>query len=163
MKPTSIEVWWYMPAVLALRSQVQRLLDLRGLRSAWETVKLYVKMKTENKVTGDCWLIFFKILNGMSVFACTTCMQGPKRPGEDIRFPAPGVTEGCELLCGCWDSNLGSLEKDKVLLSHLSSPPTWQICENLCDRFWMANLNFKVIVFFPWLWLDLRLILSIPL
>ena len=31
-------------------------------------------------------------------------------------IPGNGVPEGCELTCGCWESNLGSLEEQQGLL-----------------------------------------------
>jgi hypothetical protein len=34
---------------------------------------------------------------------------------EGTRFPAAGVTDGCELPDGCWESNLSSLGKQPVL------------------------------------------------
>jgi hypothetical protein len=42
---------------------------------------------------------------------------------EGVRSPGTGVTDNCELSCGCWDLNLGPLEEQPVLLelSHLSS------------------------------------------
>ena len=43
-----------------------------------------------------------------------------------VRSSGTGVTDNCELLCGCWDLNLGPLEEQLVFLtaelSHLSSP-----------------------------------------
>jgi hypothetical protein len=50
-------------------------------------------------------------------------MQCPSRPKENVGFPGFAVTEGCEPLCGWWESNLGPLEEQAVLLTaeHLSS------------------------------------------
>ena len=36
---------------------------------------------------------------------------------EGIRSPGTGVTNSCELPCGCWDLNLGLLEEQPVLLT----------------------------------------------
>lgn len=44
------------------------------------------------------------------------CVQYLQRPGKDIRSPVAGVTEGCELQCGCWEPNLGPLEEWLILL-----------------------------------------------
>lgn len=30
--------------------------------------------------------------------------------GEGVEFPGTGVIDGCDLLCGYWESNLGSLQ-----------------------------------------------------
>jgi hypothetical protein len=61
----------------------------------------------------------------------------PQRLEEDIRGPGTGVVDGCELPCGCWESNLGLLEEQPVLLTtepaqlsspiHLSPTPFLQI------------------------------------
>lgn len=41
-----------------------------------------------------------------------------------MRLSDPGVTDGCELACWCWESNLRPVEEQSVLLmlSHLFSP-----------------------------------------
>lgn len=49
----------------------------------------------------------------MSVHLCAWCLR---RPEEGIGFPGTGVTNGCKLLCGCWDSTLDALEKRPELL-----------------------------------------------
>lgn len=49
----------------------------------------------------------------MSVL-CTMCMQCLQTP-DDIQSPEIGATDGCELLCGCWESNSGALEEQPVL------------------------------------------------
>ena len=40
-------------------------------------------------------------------------------------FPEIGVTDGCELPCGCWELNLSPLEEQPVLLTTKSplQPP----------------------------------------
>ena len=43
---------------------------------------------------------------------CTTWVQGPQRPGEGVRSPRTGVTEGCEL--PCWDLSLSPLKEQPV-------------------------------------------------
>lgn len=45
----------------------------------------------------------------------------PQRSEEGIRSPGTGVPDNCELPCGCWDLNLGSLEEKPVLLA--AEPP----------------------------------------
>jgi hypothetical protein len=39
------------------------------------------------------------------------------RPEEGIRSLGTGVTDGCELSCEFWESNLGPLEEQPVLLT----------------------------------------------
>ena len=48
-----------------------------------------------------------------------------RRPEEGIKFPRTGVMNGCDLLCGFWELNVGPLQGNKYsqLLSHLSVPP----------------------------------------
>ena len=41
-----------------------------------------------------------------------TCLV-PQTSEEDVRYPGTGVMDGCELPCGCWEQNLGLLEKHK--------------------------------------------------
>lgn len=50
----------------------------------------------------------------------------PKRPEESIESPGIGVIDGYELPSGCWDLNLGLLEKNSQCfqwLSYISSSP----------------------------------------
>lgn len=39
------------------------------------------------------------------------------RSEEGIRYPEIGVVDGCELQCGCLESNTGSLEEQPALLT----------------------------------------------
>lgn len=36
---------------------------------------------------------------------------------EGVGFPKSGVTHSCELLCGCWQLNAGSLQDQSFFLS----------------------------------------------
>ena len=36
---------------------------------------------------------------------------------ESVRFSGSGVTDSCQLLCGCWELNLDPLEGQLVLLT----------------------------------------------
>ena len=47
----------------------------------------------------------------LHVCVCTVC---PQRSDESIRFPGTGVTDSCELPCGCWESNPGPLQEQSV-------------------------------------------------
>lgn len=38
-------------------------------------------------------------------------------------FPGSGIKEGCELPCSCWDSNVGLLEVQLILLTEPSIQP----------------------------------------
>jgi hypothetical protein len=48
-------------------------------------------------------------------------------PTEAIGSSGTGVTDSCELPCGCWDSISGPLEEQQVLLT---SEPSLQILEH---------------------------------
>ena len=41
----------------------------------------------------------------------------PEKPEEDIGYPETGLTNSCELLCGCWELNSGPLEGHPLLLT----------------------------------------------
>jgi hypothetical protein len=59
------------------------------------------------------------------VYGCLPCMYVsyhmyawcPQRSGEVVGYLKTGVTDRCELLCGWWDSILGPLEEQSVLLT----------------------------------------------
>ena len=52
------------------------------------------------------------------------CMQSPWKSREGDGSLGTGDRDGCELLCGCWELNLGLLQEQQCfqLMSHLSSP-----------------------------------------
>lgn len=55
------------------------------------------------------------------MYACAPCeCLVSEEAREGVRCPKTRVTDGCELLCGCWKLNLGPLEKQPTQ-SHLSS------------------------------------------
>jgi E3 ubiquitin-protein ligase NEDD4 len=50
------------------------------------------------------------------------------RPEEGVGSPGIGVTDSCELPCGCWELNSGPLKKQPVLLTtepSLNPTPTF--------------------------------------
>lgn len=55
---------------------------------------------------------------------CTPCVQCLKRPEESVGSLGTEVIGSCEPPFGCWDSNLGPVQKQPVLLfdDHLCSP-----------------------------------------
>lgn len=70
-----------------------------------------------------CDSSFTFYLLDLFLHVCITWMHSPQRPEGSIRYPRPGVICGCELPCGCWDSNPGHLEEQQVSTqSHSSSP-----------------------------------------
>lgn len=63
----------------------------------------------------------------MYVYIPHVCLV-PQRPDEGVRSPETGATDGFKRTCGCWESNLGLLWEQPVLIiaewflqpSHLS-------------------------------------------
>lgn len=55
--------------------------------------------------------IFFKMYMYvyLSVCRCTICMRELTEYKEGIRFLKAGITDGCEMPCGCWNFNVGPL------------------------------------------------------
>lgn len=47
----------------------------------------------------------------------SVCMSVPDAHRYTIRSPGPGLTDSCELPCGCWKLNLGPLQEQQVLLT----------------------------------------------
>jgi hypothetical protein len=56
-----------------------------------------------------CHFIFFILC--IFVFSLHVCL------GKGVRFPGTGVEDSSELPDGCWEFNLGPLEKQLVLLT----------------------------------------------
>lgn len=59
----------------------------------------------------------------LHVFMCILCMQCLWRPEESSGFPWTGVTDGCELPCGYWESNLVLCNSSSALKSWAISSP----------------------------------------
>lgn len=53
------------------------------------------------------------------------CVWYPQKPEKRMKFSGIRITDSCEVSHGCWNSNLGPLEKYQVLLTAESSlrPP----------------------------------------
>jgi hypothetical protein len=52
---------------------------------------------------------------------------------EGVRFPWTGVTDGCELPCGCWESNPGPLQEQPMLLTtELALDFIFKLCVCVC-------------------------------
>jgi hypothetical protein len=45
------------------------------------------------------------------------CSWFSQRPEKGVRSPEIGVRDGCELICGCLELNLGPLEEEQELLT----------------------------------------------
>ena len=73
-------------------------------------------------------IYFFKFLFYMlwvfclHVSLCTLCIQCLQRPQEGFETLGTGVTDGCELPHGYWESNVSPLCKHPVLLTNKLSP-----------------------------------------
>jgi hypothetical protein len=64
-----------------------------------------------------------KVLLCVCVYTCV-CLHVyhafawcPVRPNEDAGVTETDLTYGCELTCGCWESNLGPLKEPPLLLT----------------------------------------------
>jgi hypothetical protein len=58
---------------------------------------------------------------------------------EGVRFPWTGVTDGCELPCGCWESNPGPLQEQPMLLTtELALDFIFKLCVCVCVCVWCA-------------------------
>lgn len=57
-------------------------------------------------------------------YMCAKCIPGTNISEEGVRSPATAVTDGCRLLCGCWELSLDPLREQQALLTtgHLSMP-----------------------------------------
>ena len=56
-------------------------------------------------------------------FACMyVCTVWVQRSEEEVGSSGTGVTDGCELPCGCWEPNSGPLEEQAVPLSAEAFP-----------------------------------------
>jgi hypothetical protein len=61
---------------------------------------------------------YFYVCGFLPGCLCTVCVPWcPKRPEEGVRSHGTGVRERCEPPWGCWESNLGPLEEQPVLLT----------------------------------------------
>ena len=81
----------------------------------------------------------FQNFNLLYYFRCRdvsmhVCMQ---RPEEGIRSLGTGVTDGCELPCGCWEWNPGPLQEQQL---YLIPKPSLQVPRQL---FWI-KISFGV-------------------
>ena len=48
----------------------------------------------------------------------STCLRAPMEASRERQIPpGNGLTDGCELPCGCWELNPGPLEDQPVLLT----------------------------------------------
>ena len=54
----------------------------------------------------------------------------PVEARRGCHIPGTGVTDSCELLCGCWELNLGPLEEQRVLLTRVIFPVPWSFIFN---------------------------------
>lgn len=99
--------------------EILYLLDIQMLTFYYKIRIAYLKQHLHTK-----W-IFFKgisLLHAYEYFACmyvcVACTCSALRPEWDIGFPGPGIMEGCELPCGCWEVNhWDCLQEQPMLLN----------------------------------------------
>lgn len=69
-------------------------------------------------------------MSGLHVHMCTVYIPGVQRRPEKAVDPLePGVTDGCELPCVCWELSLDPLKDQYVPLTK------WAICPALFMRY----------------------------
>lgn len=71
-------------------------------------------------------LFYFIYFHEYWCLACFyICAPGACLTRKGCQIPSDRITDSCELLCGCWDSSLGPLEKQTVPFhgSSVSSSP----------------------------------------
>ena len=92
---------------------------------------MYIQRPEEDVNVFFYWMSVSKIIL-FGIYGCfaPTCMLAyhvcawcPWRLGKGIGSSTTGVTDSCEPSCGCWESNLGPLEKQPVLLAAVSPGP----------------------------------------
>ena len=74
------------------------------------------------------------------MYVCMSCVcLAFEEARRGVRSPGTGITDSCELPCGCWQLNAGPLQEQQVLkpLSNLSS-----------FHFLFPNKNFADFCFF---------------
>lgn len=71
------------------------------------------------------------------MYVCVLCAcLVPKEARGRIGSPGTEITEGCELLCGCWELNPDSLEEQPVTLTMIHLPkPLKFLFKNLKKKF----------------------------
>ena len=60
------------------------------------------------------FLVLFYVYECLNVCKCTHVVHCPQRSEEGV---GTGVTDTCQLPCGCWESNPGSLQEQSMLLT----------------------------------------------
>lgn len=76
-----------------------------------------------------CLILQLILFYGYLCFVCMSvyhlCPWCPWNPEDGVQLPRIGVTDGCELLGGCWETNPGPLKEQPLFLTAESSlqPP----------------------------------------
>ena len=74
-------------------------------------------------------------------------IQCLKKPEKNIRSPGTGAIDSCELPCGCWESNLGSLEVPQTTEPSLQAPEKKNLLKGICYLTFLGKLSHVEIAF----------------
>lgn len=87
---------------------------------------------------------FFSYFLCVWVFCLSTMhVPGPTEARKKCRIPWAWVTDGCKLSCGYWTLNLGSLDKQPMLLT-ITTEPSLQIQAFSFKECWHLNSVFGI-------------------
>lgn len=78
----------------------------------WSVYSMFCTLK-------NCFYLFYHmfVLPACVLHACLVSTE----VGACVRSPRTGGIDGCKPLCGCWETNLGLLQEQQVLL--MAEPP----------------------------------------
>lgn len=104
-------------------------------------LKVYLFMFYVYKCLPTCMLVYMYV----------QCCRGQRRPW----IPGTGVIGSCELLCGCWELDLGPVKEQPVsLTSGLSLKPQhwhfWCLCSAAFTSLWVTR-GFRMPTSRTWL------------
>lgn len=96
-----------LPTILCLN------LNLVVRRAVWNPVSIDI-LRPDLLMSVFIYFYIYRCFASLHVCLCTVFMQCLQRL-DDIQSAGIGATDACELPCGCWESNSGALEEQRVL------------------------------------------------
>lgn len=76
----------------------------------WSTTTTFLDPSLSYLIFKDLFICVYECFACISICAPYESM-GPLEVGKDTQSSVTGVTDGCELSCGNWAHNLGSLQE----------------------------------------------------
>lgn len=103
-------------SVIRLNQGILNVLHGDGNTSSTESSLSCVYLQSSTFHLKKIYLLIFILCAW--VFICMyLCAWCPKKPEESVVLSSTGFTDGCERLCGCWESNSGPLKEEQILLT----------------------------------------------